>query len=147
MELSSSDIKKIQKYFARQKDVLAVYLYGSFAKGMTHKRSDIDFGVLFNPPIKSYNQLGKLSNDLYDLLGLKKDVDTHELSLNESAVYLKNVITGKLIYSRDELKRIRFEVAVMQNFRDSQHIRGIRYGYMKERLKEGTYGFGPANFR
>lgn len=147
MRLTSTQIKKIQNYFAKQKDILAVYLYGSFAKGITHKRSDVDFGILFNSPIKTYYRLGELSNDLYDLLGFKKEIDIHELSLNESPVYLKNVIKGKLIYSRNELKRIRFEVAVMQGFRDAQHFRGIRYGYMKKRLKEGTYGFGPTNFR
>lgn len=146
MKLRLSDIKKIQKYFARQKDVAVVYLYGSFAKGIAHKRSDIDFGILFDPPIKTYHRLGEISNELYDLLGIKKETDVHELNLDESPVYLKNVIKGNLIYSKNELKRIRFEVTVMQKFREAIYLRGIRYSYMRKRLKEGTYGFGPANF-
>lgn len=80
MKLSSADIKKIQRYFAGQKDVLAVYLYGSFAKGTAHKRSDIDFGILFDPPIKTYHRLGEISNELYDLLGIKKETVSMNLA-------------------------------------------------------------------
>lgn len=147
MKLTLSQIKKLQNYFAKQKDVLAVYLYGSFAKEIPHKRSDIDFGILFDPPIETYHRLGGISGDLYDLLNLKTEVDVRELSLNKSSVYSRNVVKGRLIYSRDEVKRINFEVKVMQKFRDEEYLRNIRNAYMSKRLKEGTYGFGPENFK
>lgn len=147
MKLTSSQIKKLQNYFAKQKDVLAVYLYGSFVKDQTHKRSDIDFGILFDPPIETYHRLGKISGNLYDLLNLKTEVDVRDISLDNSSVYLRNVVKGKLIYSRDEIKRIKFEVKVMQKFRDEEYLRNIRYTYMSKRLKEDTYGFGPENFK
>lgn len=140
MKLGKNDIKKIQNYFASQKDVVAVYLYGSFAGGVTHRRSDIDFGVLFDPPIKTYYRLGEIINDLSDL-GLPAEPDIRDINLNASPVFLRNVVEGKLIFARDDIKRIRFEVGVMQLFRDTESLRDISNFYMKKRLKEGTYGF------
>lgn len=140
MKLNESDIKKIQDYFRSQKDVAAVYLYGSFTKGNTHKRSDIDFGVLFNPPIKTYFRLGKIINDLTDL-GLPFEPDVRDIDLKSPPVYLFNVINGKLIFSRDEIKRINFEVEAMKQYYDTQHLRDIKYYYMDKRFREGTYGY------
>lgn len=141
MKLKKSDIKKLQDYFARQEDVLAVYLYGSFAKGTTHKRSDMDFGILFNKPVNLYHRLGGIYSGLCDLK-LPAEPEVREIDLKKDSVYLRNVIQGKLMFSRNEIKRIRFEVAVMQKFRDTELLRQLSYSYMSKRLKEGTYGFG-----
>lgn len=138
MKLTKYDLKKLQKYFSTQKDVVAVYLYGSFAKETTHKRSDIDFGVLFDVKISSYRRLGDIYSGLPSLQG---EPDVRDLDLNHSPVYLLNVIQGKLIYSRDERKRINFEVAVMRQFFDSQKLRDICLAYMRKRLQEDTYGY------
>lgn len=140
MELSPIQLKKIQNYFAKQKDVVAVYLYGSFAKGTTHKRSDMDFGVLFNPTIKTYDRLGKIINDLSDI-GLSAEIDARNLNLDDSPVFLMNVLQGQLIYSRDEAFRIIFETSAMNEFYDTQRLRDISYFYMKKRLEEGSYGY------
>jgi len=138
MKLSDADIKKIQDYFASQKDVLAVYLYGSLAKGTTNKGSDIDFGVLFDKKIDSYRRLGEVYSGLPSLNG---EPDVRDLDLNYSPVYLLNVIQGELIYTKDEKKRINFEVDVMRRFYDTQHLRNISLAYMRKRLQEGTYGY------
>lgn len=138
MKLSEADIKKMQDYFATQKDIVAVYLYGSFAKGTINKGSDIDFGVLFNGKIDSYSRLGEIYSGLPSLKG---EPDVRDLDLNYSPIYLLNVIQGRLIYSKDEKKRINFEVEVMRRFYDTQHLRDISLDYMRKRLQEGTYGY------
>lgn len=140
MKLSPVQLKKIQNYFAKQKDVVAVYLYGSFAKGATHKHSDIDFGILFNPPIKTYYRLGEIINDLSDI-GLPAEIDVRNLNLDDSPVFLMNVLQGQLIYSQDEIFRITFEISAMNEFYDTQRLRDISYFYMKKRLEEGAYGY------
>lgn len=142
MKLSKVDLKKIQKYFAGQKDVAAVYLYGSFAYGNPHKRSDIDFGVLFDPPIKTYYRLGGIINDLFDL-GLPAEGDVRDLDLDQSPLFLFNAIRGQLIFSRDENKRLEFEIKAMNNFYDTNYLRQLGNIYMKQRIKEGTYGYRP----
>lgn len=140
MKLSKSDMQKLKQYFARQKDVLAVYIYGSFAKRATHKNSDIDFGVLFYGKVDLYRRLGRLNSELDDLK-LPAETEVREIDLNYSPLYLMNVIQGKLIYAKNDLERINFEVAVMREFYDTQGLRDISYNYMRKRLQEGTYGY------
>lgn len=140
MKLSKSKLQRLKQFFAKQKDLAAVYLYGSFAKDTTHKGSDIDFGVLFDPPIKTYYRLGEVMNGLSDL-NLPAKPDVRDVTLDMSPVYLRNVIQGKLVYSRNEIARIRFEVAAIKIFRDTEYLRRISYDYMNRRFKEGTYGF------
>lgn len=140
MKLSEADIKKIKDYFASQKDIVAVYLYGSFAFGNPHKRSDLDIAVLFEGKVNLYERLGSLYSN-FPKLSVRAEPEIRELDLNQSPVFLRNVLKGKCIFSRDEPKRIRFEVAVMQIFRDTEDLRNIDDLYMKKRLKEGTYGF------
>lgn len=139
MKLRSSDIKKIQKYFAGQKDVLAVYLYGSFAKGTPHKRSDLDIAVLFKNKVDLYKRLGQLYSE-FPKLSLPVEPEVRELDLNQSPVYLHNIISGKLIYNSNQIKRIRFEVEVANILRDTEYFRKLKYYYINKSLKEGTYG-------
>ncbi|QQG43690.1 MAG: nucleotidyltransferase domain-containing protein [Candidatus Daviesbacteria bacterium] len=140
MKLNESDIEKIQDYFASQKDVVVVYLYGSFASGTPHQGSDLDIAVLFNGEVDLYRRLGKLYSE-FPKLSLKAEPEIREISLKESPVFLMNVIQGENIYSEDETKRIEFEVAVMREFFDTQRLRDIDYDYMKKRIREGTYGY------
>lgn len=140
MKLSGGDIKKIQKYFAAQKDVVAVYLYGSFANGNPHPRSDLDIAVLFDSEVDLYKRLGSLYSD-FPNLSIKAEIEVRDLSLKYSPVFLMNVIQGINVYCADEAKRIEFEVRVMRGFYDTQILRDIDYGYMKQRIQEGTYGF------
>jgi len=140
MKIVQSQIKRLQQYFASQKDIVAVYLYGSFAKGGTHKRSDIDFGVLFKRNANLYHRLGQIYADLCDL-NLPVEPEVREVNPEKSLIYLRNVIEGRLIYSKDDIVRIRFEVNTMNLFRDTEILRNISNFYMNRRIKEGTYGF------
>lgn len=139
-KLSNSDIRKLQHYFASQKDIMSVYLYGSFAKGTIHPRSDIDFGVLFDGKVNLYSRLGQIYADLCDLK-LPAEPEIREINLRQSPVFLLNVIQGQLLATSNEQRKNEFEVAVLRQYYDTQRLRDIRYQYMQERLKEGTYGY------
>lgn len=140
MNLTNVKLKEIQDYFTNQKDVLIVYLYGSFAKGTTHKRSDMDFGVLFTPGVNLYRRLGQIYSDLCDLK-LPAEPEVREIDLNSPPIFLHNVINGQLIFSRDEINRVNFEVQVLKQYYDTQRLRDIKYEYMSKRLQQGTYGY------
>ena len=140
MKLTEDQIKKIHDYFAKQKDVVAVYLYGSFAYGNPHKDSDIDMAVLFDGKVNLYDRLGRLYGD-FPKIGIRAEPEIREISLDYSPVFLMNVIRGKLIYAKDEQKRIQFEVDVMNIFRDTEYLRKLKYDYMDKSFKEGTYGY------
>lgn len=139
MKLSEDDIKKIKDYFATQNDVVAVYLYGSFAYGNPHKRSDLDIAVLFDGEVNLYERLGSLYSN-FPKLSIPVESEVREVDLDQSPIFLRNVLRGKLIYARDEVKNIRFEVAVLNLVSDTEHLRNVRNFYVKKSLKEGTYG-------
>ena len=40
--------EKIKAYFKSKKEVIAVYLFGSYAAGREHHLSDIDIGILLD---------------------------------------------------------------------------------------------------
>ncbi len=138
-KLSKSDIQKIQGYFASQKDVVAVYLYGSFAHGNPHKGSDLDIAVLFDGKVNLYERLGRLYSES-PKLSIKAEPEVRNVDLNQSPIYLSEVIAGVLIYSSDEVKRVQFEVGVMNTLRDTEYLRNLRHKYLQESFKEGTYG-------
>lgn len=140
MELSTSDLKKIQNYFASQQDVAVVYLYGSLAKGAANSRSDLDLAILFEGKVNLYHRLGQIYSDISDLQ-LPAEPEVREINLECPVVYLFNVISGQLIFSRDEAKRINFEVQAMSLYYDAQYFRDIKYGYLKKRLEDSTYGY------
>ena len=140
MRLTDDDLRKIQEYFASQKDVVAVYLYGSFASGNPHSGSDLDVAVLFDGEVNLYDRLGSLYSEFPEL-SIKVEPEVRNINLKDSPVFLMNVIQGKNVYSKDEVKRIEFEVAVMREFYDTQRLRDIDYAYMKQRIREGTYGY------
>lgn len=140
MKLSQSDIEKIQSYFATQKDIIVVYLYGSFAYGNPHKGSDIDIAVLFEGSVNLYERLGSLYSE-FPTLSIPVEPEIRDISLKNSPVFLVNVLQGKMIYSKNEEERVKFEVSVMNQFYDSQRLRDIDYSYMKKRLQEGSYGY------
>lgn len=140
MRITIKQLNKLNAYFAKQPDIVAVYLYGSFIEDRIHPKSDIDFGVLFNKPIKSFNSVGQVYSDLCDLK-LPTEPDVRNLDLKESPAYLMNVIKGKLVYIRDDNKRVEFEVEVLRRYYDTERLRQIRFYYLDQRLKDGTYGY------
>ena len=135
-----TDLDKLQKYFVTQKDIVAVYLYGSFASGNPHKGSDLDIGVLFDGEVNLYERLGSLYSNFPDL-SIKVEPEVRSIGLKESPVFLMNVIQGRNIYSKNEAARVEFEVNVMNRFYDTQRLRDLDYDYMKKRIREGTYGY------
>ncbi len=139
MKLTQDQLSKIKDYFSLQLDISLVYLYGSFAYGGPHQRSDIDFGILFNKK-PDYHRLGQVNSELSDL-HLPSEPEAREIHLNQSPLFLRNVARGVCVYAQDEIQRIRFEVKVMNLFRDSEKLRELRYYYLNKRLQDKTYGY------
>jgi len=132
-------IPKIQKYFSRQKDIVAAYLFGSYAKNRQTKRSDLDIGIIFTKSPDSYDRQFKIASDLEKILN-GPPVDVRELSFDSSPVFLVSVLkNAKLIIENNRHRRINFEVKTMQEFIDDQKYRQIQYDYLKRRLQERIY--------
>jgi predicted nucleotidyltransferase len=79
--------------------VLGVWLFGSHAEGAARADSDVDLGVLCDPP------LGLHRTKAMDALGreLGRDVDVIDLATASPSLAWEVVTTGRLIHEADEL--------------------------------------------
>ena len=139
--MNNKILKKISIFFTKQKDVVAVYLYGSRAKGEETDKSDLDLAILFKKPLTKYERILELRVEVQKVVGDVFFVDVREIQLGLSPVFLGEVISsGRIIFCRDEDKRIKFEVEAMRIIDDGEQIRRMNLYYLKKSLKQGSYG-------
>jgi predicted nucleotidyltransferase len=127
-----SDLNEI---FSSYPDIIAVYLFGSFAEKKEHAR-DVDLAVLLKKPVKSqvdiymslYPRLAQVLAPLEpDLLFL------HSASL---PVRFEAVSTGKVIYSSDDDRRTDFEDIVAGEYMDFKYHLDMARRELFEAIKE-----------
>jgi predicted nucleotidyltransferase len=103
--------------------VVAVYLYGSVARGQARPSSDVDLGVLYEttPP----ETLAGLGFDLaYDLeLAIRHTVDLVVLNRAPSDLTHRVLRDGIIVVERDRARRIEFEVKTRNEYFDLEPIR------------------------
>lgn len=114
----------VRDYFAKQKDALCVYLFGSVAAGKENRFSDVDIAVLFDErtPHEEYSR--RVLSMMDELSGLlDKDVDI--VVLNAAASFLKFQIikSGVRIYERPDRRGRDFESAAVIEYFDFFPIR------------------------
>lgn len=109
----------VRRFFADDPgDAVAVYLFGSVARGTAHAGSDIDIAVLLaeDPP----RTLEGLKLDVQSDLELRLGVPVQLIVLNRAPADLVHRVLrdGRLLLDRDPSKRIRFEVRKRNEFFD-----------------------------
>ena len=129
----------LKKYFAGQKGIIAVYLFGSHAKKKSHAKSDIDLAILFdkNTVSKALDRSLKITCDLMKLLNRDK-VDI--VTLNTANPILKNQVYkyGFLLFCKDQIEVIRFKARTFLEYLDIQPVRRI----CEIAIKQRTLNYG-----
>lgn len=134
-------VNKTRQFFRQQKGIVAVYLYGSYAKDLATKASDLDLAVFFEEPNENSKRTLELGVKLQQLLGNKFRVDLRQIHLGLSPVFLGEVIgQGKVIFCRNEEQRVKFEVAALRIIDDSEQIRKINLYHLQKSIREDRYG-------
>lgn len=103
-----------------QEEIIAVYLFGSTAKGMNSSSSDIDIAVLLrNSDKKSGSSLKfRLYADLCRKLK-RNDVDLVLLSLSGNLILNDEIVrNGEVLYASDDAAREEFELKVLHRCTD-----------------------------
>jgi predicted nucleotidyltransferase len=102
--------------------ILAVYLYGSRARGDATPRSDVDLALLYaeSPP----HTLAGLPLDLEADLERRLGLPVQAIVLNHAPADLVHRVLrdGRLLLDRDRGQRIRFEVKRRSEFLDLQPV-------------------------
>jgi len=108
---------------------VAVYLYGSVARGQARPESDVDIGVLFatDPPATLAAPQFALETALERQLGCPVQV----VALNRASADLVHRVLrdGRLVLDRDRAVRIRFEVRSRNEYFDLAPIRRLYRRY------------------
>lgn len=85
---------KIEHYFSLKDDIDTVLLFGSFAKGTSHEKSDIDIAVHSRRPLV-FEDLAVMQTDLSLLC--KREIDLADLSQAEGVFLYQIMTTGMKI--------------------------------------------------
>jgi predicted nucleotidyltransferase len=100
--------------------VLFAYLYGSYAKGLSHPFSDVDVGIFVEGQDRKSCLDLELSLALHidEMLDHTVQSEVRVLNLPPLVVKGRILAEGELIYSRDENTRIEFETQVRKAYFD-----------------------------
>ncbi|MEK7167081.1 MAG: nucleotidyltransferase domain-containing protein [Patescibacteria group bacterium] len=121
----------------KKKQIILVYLFGSEAKGTSHKESDIDIGILFDKKVNSKNYL-KLEGQLIELFSKKfpaKEINIINLNIASPLLKQTVILEGKLLYAKNEIERILFQIQTLHQYEDYLHLDNIYNQFLELKLK------------
>ena len=119
--------------------VMFAYLYGSHARGVPHRFSDLDIGVVVETPRQGADLDLELSLSLRidELLNHQASSEVRVLNYLPLTVIGRILCEAKRIYSRDEDKRVQFETRFRSAYFDFLPvIRHYQETYRKKLLSE-----------
>jgi len=115
------NIEALAAYLTAQPDVLAAYLFGSYARGDARPDSDVDLAVLLSTTdeMERFERRLGLIGAVGEVLG-RRSADV--VVLNDAPPLLTHqVLThGRLIAERDRMARVDFEVQAGKIYADLQ---------------------------
>ena len=122
-------IEKLIAYFKTKPNIIAVYLFGSYAKGKEHHMSDIDIGLLFDTrdPALLIKKADTFMLDLSRIL--RKDIHPVILNLAGEELLRQVFLTGKCILVRDSKKLAHYKMTAFSRIVD--------FAYYKNQMQTG----------
>ncbi|HEX7408046.1 MAG TPA: nucleotidyltransferase domain-containing protein [Candidatus Binatia bacterium] len=119
------DTRPLASVFARY-PVVAAYLFGSQATGTATALSDVDFAVVLEPGVSASGDVqAALISDLMLVLR-RSDIDVVILNAAPPLLKERAISRGRLVYCRDDVARVRFEVAARREYFDTQPLRAAQ---------------------
>jgi predicted nucleotidyltransferase len=115
----------IIKRVSEDRDVIALYVFGSLARNALKPLSDLDFAVYLSPTLDKHQRFDKHLN----LIGLFNEVfTTDEIDLvimNDASLRFAHHIikTGKILFCRDQLALVAFCERIQKLYLDFRYFR------------------------
>ncbi len=135
-------IENLKTALIQQEDIIFAYLFGSYATGKFHKKSDIDIAVFLKESVDVdffYRKLELI--DLVSAIIKKNKIDI--VILNQATPFVVHSVlkTGKLLFCKNEKVRISFEVKNMREYMELFYYLQKHWKAMAKRIKERKFGF------
>lgn len=119
-----SELKSFFKEKASEYNIELAFLYGSWAKGLPHKNSDIDLAVVFSPEVESEKEkFSQITDISYKLsISLKKEVNiiVIEDDFPKPMLYYNAIILGIPVFIKDMNNFLRLKLKTIYQMEDFQ---------------------------
>lgn len=125
--------ENIRVYFRDKKEVIAIYLFGSHAKGKARPLSDIDVGILLDKNDRNF--LKQRRKDYTIELGRALRKDIHPMILNLAGEeLLKQIFSkGKCILINDARKLALYRMVMFARIADFAYYRSqMQSGFIRK---------------
>ena len=125
--MERADFERLEREVVRVGacEAVAVYLYGSQARGTASPGSDIDLGVLLrSAPAPSLHSVARTLEDAVER-AVKIPVEVVVLNTAPADLVHRVLRDGKLLLDRDRPARIRFEVQSRNEYFDLAPLRRL----------------------
>ncbi|WP_422446105.1 type VII toxin-antitoxin system MntA family adenylyltransferase antitoxin [Thermoanaerobacterium sp. DL9XJH110] len=129
-------IEELKKYISRNKNILALYIFGSIGTDHESITSDIDLAILFqnNPLLFEELEIESNISQIFE----RDDIDLVNLNKAPIDICHQVLYTGELLYCSDEITLADFKERVfniygdygitLKNFYDD-YMKGLRAKY------------------
>lgn len=119
--LKDDILPELRGYFAQEADdLVAVYLFGSVARGEERPNSDVDLGVVFGshaaPTLEQFDRLAAMQSALRQKL--EREVDLVSLDAAAPDLVHHAFLDKILVFEGDHDARIEFEVLARNQYFD-----------------------------
>jgi excisionase family DNA binding protein len=104
--------------FAAIPEIQLVYLFGSFALGLTTPMSDIDIAYLDDGSLDPFDLEQKIESVVLSAVPAAPRVDLMRLSTAPFTARFKVIRDGRLVYKRSDIARARFEEDTFNGYLD-----------------------------
>ena len=131
--------EKIKNYFKDKNGIIAVYIFGSYAKGKECRSSDIDIGILLDRNYREYQEHKRtiVTSSIVELGRiLRKDI--HPIILNSAGEELLRQVflNGKCLLINDQEELSRFKMVMLSRIADFAYYRDkMQAGLIKKVMK------------
>lgn len=110
--------------FAREPNIMAVWMLGSAVTDRLREDSDVDFAIYYKPgTVRDLAAYGALVLDLERVLG--RTVDLGQLRSRNLVYAVQAMQTGELLYARDPQKVTAFTGRMQSLYFDLKHDRKV----------------------
>jgi hypothetical protein len=142
--LASDEIEsRLARYSRQRPEILAVYLFGSVARGQAGPLSDLDIALLLEPAHRRLaDSFAYQASRLSDLMALL-ETDAVDLVLlpAPSPLLQHRILRDKrVLFCRNDRRRLTFEIRASQTYLDLQPLYAAQTRRFFERVRAGHVG-------